>query len=64
MKHPKMDRHLVAATQEHEVDYIAEKFGITRDQVREALDKCNSRSRRKVYAYIRAFILTETNIVA
>lgn len=47
-----MDRMMISQ-QEWEIDYIASKFGISRKQVREALKVTQSRSRRRVYSYIR-----------
>lgn len=60
----KMDRYLIAAEQDYELDYIAQKFGITRAKVREALTATESRSRRVVYKWIRNNILqNETPLI-
>ncbi|HEU4901188.1 MAG TPA: hypothetical protein VFT06_00310 [Flavisolibacter sp.] len=57
MKKHKMDRHLVASEQDHELDYIikklsAEGYDLGRDDVRTAV-LAVGRSRRKVYKYLR-----------
>jgi hypothetical protein len=56
MKH-KMDRHLIAAEQDYELDYIvkklkAEGYDLGRDDVRTAV-LAVGHSRRKVYKYLR-----------
>ena len=61
MKHPKMDRYLVAGEQEWEIAYIAQKFGISIQQVWQALFATGSRSRRTVYKYINENFLNKDN---
>lgn len=48
----RMDPKLVARQQDYEVEYIAEKMGVTRAAVRAAIRKVGH-SRRKVYAELR-----------
>lgn len=49
----KMDRYKIATKQYYELQYVADKFGINVDMVKEAIKKAGSKSRRKVYKWIR-----------
>lgn len=51
-KRHKMDPRLIS-TQKHELTYIADKFGVSINTVKRAI-KLIGRSRRKVYAELRA----------
>ena len=54
----KVDKQLVARTQEHEIDYIAGKYGIPKVYVYEAIREAGkdgkpSRSRKMIYYKLR-----------
>lgn len=50
-KRPKMDRHFVSS-QKWEIAYIANKFNVSPEAVRQARRSCG-KSRRKIYAILR-----------
>lgn len=52
-KTDKRDRSKVAGLQGYEVDYLAEKFDITKAQAKKAIDAVPSRSRTSIEAYVR-----------
>lgn len=49
-----MDRKLVAGTQDYEVNYIAKKFGVSKNTVRQAMLSANSISRKEIYKVLRS----------
>lgn len=54
----RMDPYLIAGEQDYELDYVAQKFQVSRDNVREAIAAVGH-SRRKVYKYLREHFLLD-----
>lgn len=51
-KHPKMDKYYVSGNQKWELSYVAKKFSVPVEVVRQAI-KDLGKGRRRLYNYLR-----------